>query len=118
MNDEVKTTPSAHTDYQHNRAMYGPCPNIIQFNYLTKGLGDTATKLGVGYSTLSKYIAKNKAPVAVEKLAGYMLKEKTGGKQGSTTNSLLMVKVPESKLELIKTFLKGADVRYSHFKDM
>jgi len=81
----------------------------------TMPMDEVARRLGVGYSTLSRYKSLGLAPPTVEILAGMLLK-KRGGKDHTATN-LVVAKIPDNQLEMITAMFKGLNIQYRHFKD-
>jgi len=103
------------TDFPTKRTIVA-CPSIIELAKVYT-LADVSMKLGVGYSTCTKYVKTGVAPATAERLAKFLVQKTNGGRPANDArHALIMVKVPHQKLELVKTFLKGADVKYSHFE--
>ena len=99
----------------YKKNQYGTATNLGAFVRAVGSAVHASEVLGVGHSSVSRYMAEDKCPAALEKLAGYMLAEREGGTRSQPKHTLMMVRVPDDKREMLQVFLKGMEVQYSQF---
>lgn len=137
MNDSTKTTSKGQADEtsktdKSERKKMGrqnferippvPCPNVITLSREV-GSDKAAHLLGVAVSTLANYRSKQTAPKSVEKAATFELEkrgniEPTGNSRALVpANELLLLRCTPDKVDLLMTFLKGAEIRAIRIKE-
>lgn len=100
------------TDIKRN---YQWATNFTDINWLVAefGAAEATSRLGVSAGSIANWIADGKCKITYARLASAL--RQLHERKAEGTAQLWIIRVPQSRQEILRTFLKGAELRHSQF---